>query len=275
MLKPILIAFTLLLLIPNFIHRDINDQLAYDGKEKFEPGLVALNSLDQLEQYIDKAAAELHFSVQSPAYPLLVENIIARRFYHGFSHPSLSENFIAALAEKTIGYGLGCKVNTNEIMKHENAACSQQSMVMMEIFRRKQITYRSVGFQHHYAMEAQVAGNWYYLDANMEPNMTLEERKEINWMGQADQLKKYYDASRFKNLDYQFGNGLMAVNGSINEVPAKNARFFQDFTAILSKIAWCIPLLILAYRSRTAKTPNKRLAKNHLYAVGTGSMYAV
>ncbi|MFZ4771745.1 MAG: hypothetical protein ACOYLO_16295, partial [Ferruginibacter sp.] len=70
MLKSILIAFTLLLLIPNFIHRDINDQLAYDGKEKFEPGLVALNSLDQLEQYIDKAAAELHLSVQSPGFPL-------------------------------------------------------------------------------------------------------------------------------------------------------------------------------------------------------------
>ncbi len=275
MLKPILIAFTLLLLVPNFINRDINDQLAYDGKEKFEAGLVSLNSLDKLEQYIDQTAAEKKITVQSPEYPLIVEDVISRRFYHGFSHPSLSENFIAAIAEKTVGYGLGCKVNTNEIMEHENAACSQQSMIMMEIFRRKHITYRSVGFQHHYAMEAQVGGTWYYLDANMEPNMSLEERKAESWMGKADNLKKFYDTGRFKDLDYQFGNGLVAVNGSINEVPAKNARFFQGFTGILSKIAWCFPLLILAYRSRTAKNAQKRLAKNNLYAVGINPMYAV
>jgi hypothetical protein len=84
----------------------------------------------------------------------------------------------------------------------------------------------------------------------MEPNMSLEERKETAWMGQADILKSFMMASALPDLDYQFGKGLVAKYGQANEVPAKNARFFQGFTGMLSKIAWCFPLLILAYRQR-------------------------
>jgi hypothetical protein len=125
MLKPILIACSLLLLVPNFINRDINDQLAYDGKEKFEAGLVSLNSLDKLEAYIDRTATAQKIAVASPQYPLLVENIISRRFYHGFSHPSLSENFIAAVAEKNHWIRIGLQSEYQRY--HGTQPCSLQS----------------------------------------------------------------------------------------------------------------------------------------------------
>ena len=259
MLKPILIASAVLLFIPNLIDKDINEYLPYDNKEKFDVSLSHLNSIDKLDQYIDKIAAQKNAKPHSIEYAVIVEDIIARRFYHGFSHQSLSENFIAAAAEKTIGYGLSCKVKPDEIMQHENAACSQQSMVMMEIFKRKNINYRSVGFPHHFAMEAFVDNHWYYMDANMEPSITIEERKEESWQCCADNLKKYYDTNRFHDLDFKFGNGQKATPGIINEHPAKNAKIFQTVTGYASKLFWCIPLLILVYRRRknisTIKAP--------------------
>ena len=116
MLKPILIASAVLLFIPNLIDKDINEYLPYDNKEKFDVSLSHLNSIDKLDQYIDKIAAQKNAKPHSIEYAVIVEDIIARRFYHGFSHQSLSENFIAAAAEKTIGYGLSCKVKPDEIM---------------------------------------------------------------------------------------------------------------------------------------------------------------
>jgi len=250
MLKPLLIAFAVLLFIPNLINKDINEYLPYDHKEKFDASLSHLNSIDKLDQYIDKVAAEKNAKPHSIEYAVIVEDVIARRFYHGFSHQSLSENFIAAVSEKTIGYGLSCKVKPEEIMQHENAACSQQSMVMMEIFKRKNINYRSVGFPHHFAMEAFVDDHWYYMDANMEPNISMAERKEESWKCCADKLKQYYDKDRFRDLDFKFGNGQTTTLGVINEQPAKNAKIFQTATGYASKLLWCLPLLILAYRRR-------------------------
>ena len=53
MLKPILIALSAVLLIPNFIDIDINERLDYDHKELFDPSFSRINSIDKLEQYID------------------------------------------------------------------------------------------------------------------------------------------------------------------------------------------------------------------------------
>ncbi len=108
-------------------------------------------------------------------------------------------------------------------------------------------------------MEAFVDNHWYYMDANMEPSITIEERKEESWQCCADNLKKYYDTNRFHDLDFKFGNGQKATLGIINEHPAKNAKIFQTVTGYASKLFWCIPLLILVYRRRknisTIKAP--------------------
>lgn len=252
MLKPLLIAASILLFVPNLINKNINDELAYDHKEKFEPSLGYLNSVDKLNAHIDSLAAERGLAHWSLDYPLLVEEVIEKRFYHGFSHQLLSQNWIAAVSEKVFHYGLSCKVKPEEILQHPNAACSQQSIVMMEIFRRNHIIYRSVGFPHHFAMEALVNNNWYYLDANMEPRISNNERLESNWKCCADNLKKYYDPHRFSDLDYQFGNGQKAIFSAINNRPAQHARVFQTITGYTSKVLWLLPLLILLFKRGSA-----------------------
>jgi hypothetical protein len=135
-------------------------------------------------------------------------------------------------------------------MHHAYAACSQQAMVMMEILKRKKLSYRSVGFPHHFALEVLVNGKWYYFDPNMEPNITKDERLESFWGAKADNLKQYYDTARFKDLDWKFGKDLEVTHGSVNQKYAGNVRIFQSVTGVFSKILWILPLLPLFYKRR-------------------------
>ena len=245
-----------MLLTLNFINKDINERLAYDHKEQFDPRLSYLNSIDKLEAYIDSNEAAGHISPNTVDYVVTISMAIRNRFYHGFSHFSLQENWIAAFSERVIGFGLASKVKPEDIMQHPYAACSQQSMVMMAILRRKGLSYRSVGFPHHFALEVSINNKWYYFDPNMEPNMTNDQRLEDNWKCCADNLKRFYDTSRFKDLDWKFGTNLKVITGKINDVPAGNAKIFQSATAFFSRIMWCFPLLLLLYWSRSTAMAN-------------------
>jgi hypothetical protein len=248
--KPVLIGISLLLLLLNFITSDINPTLAFDKKEKFDAGLSYINSINKLEAHTDSLAAAQYIQTTSIQYVELLESIISKRFYHGFSHFSLDENWIAAISGRYIKEDCACKVQPEKIMQHANAACSQQALVMMQVLRNKNISYRSVGFPHHYAMEVLIDNNWYFFDSNMEPTISKTERMLANWNHENDKLKKYYDTNRFSDLDFKFGMGLSATTGPINEVPAPNASLVQAISNILSKIAWCFPLLLLFYRSQ-------------------------
>lgn len=246
----LLAALALLLLLPNFIATDVNPVLSYDHKEKFDPNLSYINSVSMLESYTDSIAASKQIAEGSYEYAELLELIIEERFYHGFSHFNTSENWVAALAGKFVKQDYACIVQPDKIMQHPNAACSQQALVMMQVFRDKKLTYRSLGFPHHYAMEVLINKEWYFFDANMEPGITKEQRMLSDWKHQNDNLKQYYDAGRCAHMDYQFGNNLTATIGTINEVPAQKAKYFHIVTGMLSKIAWLFPLLFIFYRSR-------------------------
>jgi len=256
--KPILLVVSAVLLSLNFINLDVNERLAYDHKEQFDPRLGYINSIDKLVAYIDSTQQENKILPGTVDYVANISQAIRWRFYHGFSHFTLKENWIAALSEKVLGYGLSCKVKPEDIMKNEYAACSQQAMVMMEILKRKKISYRSVGFPHHFALEVSVNNNWYYFDPNMEPNMTNDQRLESNWKCCADNLKRFYDTSRFHDLDWKFGINLMVISGKINDTPAGNAKIFQSATAIFSRIMWLFPLFFVLYRSRRQVLSNLR-----------------
>jgi hypothetical protein len=256
----------ILLAVPNFINKDINEQFAYNNTERYYPSLSSINSIDKLEKYVDYTAAIKKIDVKSPEYNVLLSYIISCRFYHGFSHFKLNQNWIAAACERITGIGLSCKVQPDEIMKNPYAACSQQALVMMEILKRKKSDYRKVGFPHHYALEVKNNGRWYYFDPNMEPNMNLSQRLHENWKESNDSLKKYYDVSKHGNLSFQFGDGKKAVFGPVNEVPAQRARLFQSATGVLSKIIWCFPLLLLFAKRRSTKMyPIKPVNENTGY----------
>lgn len=257
MAKPLLIVLSLGLLLLNFTNSDLNNSAyytpPYNNMEKYDPAIGHINNLDKMEQYVDAVAQQQGIKVGSIDYVVEMEDAIEKRFYHGFSHLTTGENWIAALSEKLFGYGLSCKVMPNDIMEHGNAACSQQSMVMMELLKRKNLSYRKVGFPHHFALEVMINGAWYYFDPNMEPTMTAEQRNQASWKHSADNLKPYYDPQRFNDLDYKFGVNQMVTIGNVNEKQATNAKMFQSVTGVLSKILWLAPLGFLAFGFRRKK----------------------
>src|SRR6188768_3574523 len=126
--KVLLISLSALMLIPNFINKDINGEAKYNNIERFDPHLGNINSINKLEKYVDSEASVKHINIYSEKYAALLAYIISSRFYHGFSHFTLSENWIAATGEKIFGYGLASKVDPEEIMEHPYAACSQQAI---------------------------------------------------------------------------------------------------------------------------------------------------
>lgn len=250
MTKAFLLALSLLLFLPNLFNTDIFSAAKYNNREKFNPQLSYINTVEKLEKYIDSIATEKKYLSKSFEYVKSITEAIKYRFYHGFSHFSLSENWIASLTGKIIKEDHACKVQPEAIMEDSYAACSQQEIVMMAILRKNNIPYRAVLFPHHYAIEAFVENNWFYFDPNMEPEITREQRMETSWKHHSDTLKQYYDTFLFKDLNYIFGVGLTARNGPVNQIPAPNARLFQATTRILSKIVWCVPLLLLFFYSK-------------------------
>ncbi|MCP9752905.1 hypothetical protein [Ferruginibacter sp. HRS2-29] len=259
MVKLLLILLSALLMAPNFIDVNINKKNEYNHKEEFSPQLDYIKSLDQLEQHTDSIATAQHIGQSSADYFILLETIIAERFYHGFSHYRLKHNWIAAVSERLIGYGLACKVNPEDILQSKAGACSQQAAVMMAIAKRKHVDYRSVGFPHHYAMEVNVNGCWYFLDPNMEPLISKEQRMEESWHGRSDELKQFYDADQHGNMDYAFGTGLQPNYGSVNANPAPRLKIFHSITWLLSRTIWCLPLM-LAFAKRRRTSPSAKPA---------------
>lgn len=254
----LLILLSLVLFLPNLFHIDINPVEQYNHIEVFDPGLSYLNSIDEIENYIDSIAEVRSVAQGSLAYVEIAANILRARFYHSFSHFSLNENWIAAVSGKYIWYDLSCKVQPDPILEHPYAACSQQEIVFMKILRDKHFVYRSVLFPHHYALEVLLHDQWYYFDTNMEPAMNGDQRLSDNWYNSADSLKRYYNSTEFKDLDYKFGVNVPLRYGKQNEIPAPHARLFQSLTAILSKIAWIFPLILLWFIERRQRGSSKK-----------------
>lgn len=248
----LLAVLTILLIIPNFLDWDINNKETFNHTERYYPSLQSINTINSLSRFIDAEAGARGIKQTDAGYLLFVSYTVSCKFYHGFSHWNLSQNWIASISQKITGIGLACKVQPEAIMKNDFAGCSQQVMVMMEILRLKGINYRKVGFPHHYTLLAEANGKWYFLDPDMEPEMNLSQREFSAWKGIAGNLKPYYAKKASKTaIDFHLGSEKqLAELGPVNEIPAKNLRIFQNTTALLSKILFFFPLLLLYYRTR-------------------------
>lgn len=247
MTKALLLTFSILLFLPNLFTIDIFPFAKYNNREKYNPKLLYINTIKKLEEHIDSIAAKKKLSKDSFDYVKTITETITYRFYHGFSHFLLNENWMAAVTGKLIKEDHACKVQPEAIIKHSYAACSQQEIVMMSILRKNRIPYRAVLFPHHYAIEVFVENKWFYFDPNRDPEITKDQRMETSWNHHSDTLKQYYDTILFKDLNYIFGVGLTAINSPVNEIPAPNARLFQATTKILSKTLWILPLLFFFF----------------------------
>jgi hypothetical protein len=254
MIKPLLIALSAILVLPNLVDKDIQPQQTYNGKEKFSPQLSFINSTDKLEKFADNAAADKNIPIGSLAYIEILENIVAHRFYNGISHKTLSADWITAVIDRVAGTEYSSLVHADEIIKHPSASGSQQALVMMEILKRKNIPYREIGLSHQFALEVFIKNAWYFVDTGMEPGITGQQRLHQNWYVHADTLQKNYTPGGQAHLSSAFGIGPVTEVNKSNQEQSSRLNMLQAGTGVLSKILWLCPLVLaIATRKRSFK----------------------
>jgi hypothetical protein len=252
-MKLFFLSLSILLLIPNFFNVTLEQKPKYNKIEYFDPSLSKINSVQKLMSYAD-SLSQKKYKRNSLQYSLVVSDVLEKRFYHGFSVYSLSQNWIAAVTQYLLGHYVANPVLPEDILKYPYAGCSQQAIVLAEVMKKNQVPYRSLGFPHHYATELEFNNSWYFFDTNMEPVMTVEDRNLKNWNHNSDQLKKFYHKN-FAAINWGLGDGLKAEVGKIDAAPAPRASLFQIVTKYLSRLLWIAPFLIAVYPRKGKTSP--------------------
>ena len=214
-------------------------------KEYFDPKLLKLASVSEFVEYCDSIyGSKVIASADSSNYATNIEIVLRGRFYHGYSYYKLGQNFIGYLLAPVIHKDLSAIVIPDDILKHPNAACSQQSIIGMEVFKKKGFDVRKVGFFSkgyggHFCFEVKYGGKWHYFDPDMEPRLSLLVERghpSIEVLNQNDSLlHKLYVYKESNYVDILFKT---FKYGKVNEFPAKNARIYQYFTKYLSYTLW-------------------------------------
>ncbi|MBK6836794.1 MAG: hypothetical protein IPG89_22065 [Bacteroidetes bacterium] len=100
--------------------------------EQFDSNLLNINSIDKALDYIDslsKTNDEGQFDTLR--YVQAASKFTKSRFFHGLSRYKFSENWIAVLGANCLWDHMSAIVNPDDIIKHSNALCSQQSIVFL------------------------------------------------------------------------------------------------------------------------------------------------
>jgi hypothetical protein len=231
----------------NPLSRFDHDKPVYNHVEAYDPALGRLNSLEKLELYCDSIYAETVFTNNAvefeKTYTDIVSSTIRNRFFHGYSYYGFGNNYLATFVSKTTIPGLSALVIPDDILQYPYAACSQQSIVMMEVLKDKGLITRKVSFQGktsgHFAFEVFHDGVWHFHDPNMEPDKTVLNnygRPGIAFLARNPEilLQAYSRYPKEEVLDifpsYSYG--------PVNKFPAPRAIIFQRATKFLSYTIW-------------------------------------
>ncbi len=242
-----LFILSFLLLLPNFlpVHLVFPHTIKASW-DTYDPGLVQrVRSVDDLLRVTDSTIGSKGDDTGKLQYAVELDTIVRKRFYHEYSHYALSENWIAALAGYFVSEDLSAIVLTDDILKYSRAACSQQSMVMMEALKRKGISSRKVGFEGHYALEASIEGKWYYFDTNLEPVYVNNRRISFDSIKNNNLIPVMYKG----RLDSSYLSKQLVFKeyGVVDAPPAPNASLFHTATKWGSRLLWILPLSLAVF----------------------------
>lgn len=242
-----------LFLIPNFIDYNINeDNTKITIHEKFDPSLTRLNSLAKLQSYTDSLASIKNILPGTLDYAVLANEVVSQRFYHKYATHSVSDNWIAAISEKITGDCLATNFTSDDILKKPYGYCVQVNTVLIELLKLKKYDYKIIAFPHHFTLFSHINNKWYFFDPDQEPEISIQDRNNKNWLGNIDSLIPAYKKGR-EEMKLRFGNPVNYSVSEINYAIAPNAKIFQNVTNILSRIVFLFPMLWYVYLSRKRK----------------------
>jgi hypothetical protein len=151
--------------------------------------------------------------------------------------------------------GLAAVVIADDIVKYPNAACSQQSIVGMELFQRKQYQVRKVVMfdeqdqAGHFAYEVNYDGGWHFFDTNQEPDSAIlnqYNRPSAAFLAKHPEIV----AAAYRKRDPEFFQRLLISHevGPVDTYPAPRAYLFQVTTKFLTNFGWAVMLLAIFVR---------------------------
>ena len=235
------LSLSVFFLIINLLPFHLTNEQGWHSYEKFDEKAQSIQTINSLIKVIDDSARSKNIKEKTLDYNEIITLKIKQRFRHGYSHYALNENWIACLSGYFIWRDLSAIVDPEDLMKYPNAACSQQSIIMMEILKIKNIPFCKVGWNHHFTLCAWVENGWHYYDPNMEPIITIEQRKFNDNFLNIEFLAQIYKGRINKNEI----NGALGVPqlGKFNEFPAPRALIFHKATKIISITFWLLFLI--------------------------------
>jgi hypothetical protein len=241
----------------------------YKSKELFNIELSRFKSIADITAHIDGiySATNKLPKIDTLAYVKITSDIIKKRFYHGLSHYTIKDNWIASIAGKLFWSHLSAIVDPDDILDYTEGLCSQQVIVFLEILKRKGFKTRWVGLGNkegpgHFLAEVYYEGKWHLYDVNLEPNWekTIIYHQSIAYYKQnKDSLFLAYDGIISRSL---FDKIMQKVQyGKVNEFPAKNMLLFHQVT---KAITYLIPLflgILIMFMIFKQKVPAKIIKK--------------
>ncbi len=227
--------------------------ISHDSKkhtvEQYNQDLSTINSLEKASEYIDNECAKANLSkYDTIEFVKLISRFTKQRFYHGLSHYDISENWIAYLSGKFLWAHLSAIVDPNDILKHQEGLCSQQTIVFMELLKQKKISVRSIGLGYkegpgHFLSEVNYSGSWHLYDVTMEPawKKVVNHHKSIEYyLNNKDSLYLAYEGKYDRAL---FNKLLERVTyGKNNDFSARNMLLFHRLTLALG---YLLPIIFL------------------------------
>src|SRR5215467_10128045 len=241
-------------LFGKFFIKENTDYKKIMKSEYFDPGLSGLTSVSAFVSYCDSLYGNSQISSSdSEKYAAYVSQVLRQRFYHGYSYYSMGQNALGYIMAPLIKPDLSAIVIPDDILKHSMAACSQQSIVGMEVFKKKGFKVREVGFLAkeyggHFCFETLFNNKWHYFDPDMEPKLSImiaDHLPSISEITGNDTLlhNLYY------KLDNQYAEKLFKAYfyGPINKFPAPHARIYQYITKYLSYTSWLLFILLYLF----------------------------
>lgn len=260
----------------------------YDNREEYDPSLQRLNSISKLADYCDSLYEETVYANPTTrfesTYPEIVSDVVRNRFFHGYSYYGGGNNYVGDLVASFTKKGLSAIVIADDILKFPFAACSQQSIVMMDVLEQKGFKTRKVGFAGpkggHFCFETYFEGKWHFYDPDMEPDNRLllaYQRPSVAFIASrpAFMLQAYrqYPAEKMTSLFSHY------FYGEVNAPAAPKAYWFQVITKFLSYTLWSffLVLFILVRRRylRTSTVKHVRHSRIHFPQLQPGSPGAV
>lgn len=231
LILPVLLLFSIYASL-SFIEKPNNSPDGINLGEAYAPDLFPkLQSVDAILSYADATiGSENRTSLEYAEFLALT---LRKRFYHGYSYYTPKDNWMAWLSGKLIWSELNAIVLPDDILKHPNAACSQQAIVLSACFEKIGIPYREVDLVGHFVLEGKIDSNWYYFDTNLEPQF-VNKRKSLQELISGNELMASY-ANKLQEDDFR------TVFSSITYKPenapiALKAMIFHRVTGFLSLV---------------------------------------